>query len=549
MKKTIALLLAFAMCLSVVACSGSKSADTAAAPAAEADGSNAENEAAPGGDTGEVEKEVTLAVAVDPTTMAPWASRNLGRINVLLNVYQCMVDEDPVTHDIVPTMLESYEQTDEVTWNAKLYDYICDSAGNPFTASDIVYSFETAKATGNHSKLNLIDSVTALDDYTVQFVFTRELGVGELLGIWNEIYVCTQAAYEASSNEMATEPIGTGPYVVTEYVSGSHITFEKNENYWQKEELRTIFDMQNVDKITYEIITDASQIAIAMQTGKVDTSVDVTATDAVLFEDNADFIVSPVPNTAVYSIGYNCDESSVLSDLNLRLALSYAFDSQGIVDLAYSGNAEVIHGMLSQSCIDYQASWDEAGYDYFNYDLDKAKEYLQAYLDESGKQAGDVTIRLLSGTADGNDDVAEAMTSYWTALGINVDLQILDTETVKPMLADPTAWDATTTLQFASKNFASEGWNNFDAASYSWGGTKNFYYDDEFQALLDKVGEVEYTAEDVVAVQNYIDEKCLAVGICHNYFNIVHANFITEISLEARTCMLPGSCTYDWSLK
>lgn len=77
--------------------------------------------------------------------------------------------------------------------------------------------------------------------------------------------VVSQKSYEEIGG-FADKPIGTGPYVVSEYVSGAHLTLKANDKYWQTAELRDSNHKANVETIEYDIIAEASQHVIALST-------------------------------------------------------------------------------------------------------------------------------------------------------------------------------------------------------------------------------------------------------------------------------------------
>ena len=72
----------------------------------------------------------------------------------------------------------------------------------------------------------------AISDYVTRFTFTA-LASGDLDALLMECPIVTQAAYEASPDQMATDPVTTSAYKVVEYVSGSKIVYENTGNYWQ----------------------------------------------------------------------------------------------------------------------------------------------------------------------------------------------------------------------------------------------------------------------------------------------------------------------------
>ena len=84
-----------------------------------------------------------------------------------------------VNGERVNCLAKEITQVDEKTVDVEIYDYIVDQAGNPLTAADVAWSYQSGMDSGNLPKLAAIASVEAKDDYTVRFVF-NELSAGDL---------------------------------------------------------------------------------------------------------------------------------------------------------------------------------------------------------------------------------------------------------------------------------------------------------------------------------------------------------------------------------
>lgn len=92
-------------------------------------------------------------------------------------------------------------------------------------------------------------------------------------------------AYSADS--YATNPVGCGPYKVTEFVTGASVTIERDPNYWQTDEsLLASAKKQNVEKCIFKIILEDAQLALALETGDVDAVNYVSADNLQFFMDD-----------------------------------------------------------------------------------------------------------------------------------------------------------------------------------------------------------------------------------------------------------------------
>jgi ABC-type transport system substrate-binding protein len=487
---------------------------------------------------------VTIGSTADPETMSPWGVRNLGRIATCFNVYESMAEKADNEDGFVGVLIKDWEKKDDYTYTCTLYDYITDSEGNQLTASDVQFSYETAMAGGNFPKLADLASVTATGDYTVDFTFKNKPKKGSIATIWTEIYVVTQAAYEADADQMSTKPVGTGPYVMTDWVSGSTMTFEARDDFWQTDEsLRANAQKQNIPEIKYQFISDTTQLAMAMQSGEIDASAYVSALDRVQFENNDDWIVYENPQSLVYAMQFNCSDVSPCSNENLRKAIAYSFDSEDFLNKAADGVGELVYGFGSNYSVDYYEDDYNDG-DYFNKDQDLAKDYLQKYYDETGETSVHLTI--LAASDSTLSAMAEILAGNLAEIGIDAELNIVDMTTAFALVTDPTSFDIDLGTEGSSTFLVNHLWNEFDASQYpEWDGDYMFRVDDELQSLYEAASdEGTWSKETVEAFQNYLDEKCYAIGCFRTSDFDVYSSDIAEIVTDSTSMLVPGAFTY-----
>jgi ABC-type transport system substrate-binding protein len=486
---------------------------------------------------------VVVGILADPENMGPWSGMSQGRIAVLFSTYEYMITrEDGVAYGV---LAKNWEQKDTQTYDVELYDYIHDTAGNPLTASDIVFSFETAIATKNYSKLEVIDSVTAIDDYNVEFKFNKELEMGEFENVMLECAIVTQAAYEASEDQMATDPVGTTAYKVASYVPGSELILEDTGDYWQTDEsLVHGTSLHNVGKITFSVITEASQHTVALQTNAVDISNGVPDTDIDKFDEGGEFsegnAVGVVMDNLSYDLEYNMSDDSIFKDdLNLRQALAYSIDKEGVNIGAFNGNGVAVKDFANASYGDYNAAWDEE--DYYDYDADKAAELLAA----SNYEGQSIRIMYITSTA--MDAVAQMVLAYFNQIGVTAELVPYDSMMFQSAQYDSTSYDVLLKNNGSTDYIVNQWKLCWDSRDFSetTGGTANFVEDDKLQELMETCLKTDtYSEESLDAFHDYLTEQCYGYGIVEGPINIVHSGYITNVALDIRNQILPGACEY-----
>ncbi|NTV89235.1 MAG: ABC transporter substrate-binding protein [Clostridiales bacterium] len=500
---------------------------TTAAPAAEA---TTETAAGP--------SEIRIGLIPDPGDLAPFSAPSWGRVSTIKSIYETLVDQDKFGGEMVGVLMKEYKKIGELEYEMTLYDNIVDSAGNHLTAKDIDFCYNTALKLGNLSKLNQIESIKATGDYTVNFKF-KKLQVGDLAVLWSECPIVTQAAYEASKDTMSTDPVCTAPYIVTGYVTGNSLTLEKNPKYWQTDASKiNTYSQANVDKIVYTIIPESSQQTIALETGKIDLSAFIGATDLPGFQSNKDFTVSQAGQNLTDLLAFNCYTGSMFENKDLRQALEYAIDGNAIVAGALSGQGVASKIPGNAKYPDYNKAWDAKNY--YAYDAAKAKELLA----KAGYKEGELTIRLMSASDPTHVAEAQVIQALLQEIGVTVKIDSYDGPLYNTYKIDPTKYDMIIN-QAASTDYLVNVWKLiWDNTAYKYGDS-NFHKDDKLQELLMTACSMDgYTQANVDALVDYEMNQCYCIGLAQEMDNFVHTNKITKLVFDCKGFVVPGACEY-----
>ena len=358
MKKFIAVLLAAVMAFTLAACSGSSqnAQQATEAPAgnepateAQAAADNKETQAAVQAETeapteAETEdpyaddaKEVIMGIVADPGTFYPWPGFSQGGRNVWPMIFQTLLSDvrDPETGIITHyhALMDHYDEISPTEYEIHLYENIVDTAGNPFTANDVAFCWDKFKSESPAaSNISGLLSWEVVDDYTIKAFTTDTLGIGDFDEILTTVNMVTQAAYEASADGMATDPVGTTGYVLSEYIPGSSCTVTLNDApYWNQaaNDSKDIdagyiptSDTNNVKTVKFEFITDQNTMAIALENGSIDINTSVSTTDIPYYQSDDNYSVHQYPDN-ILSLVFNCSDASPFQDINLRKALAY----------------------------------------------------------------------------------------------------------------------------------------------------------------------------------------------------------------------------------
>ncbi len=561
MKKFLAIFLAMVMVFSLAACGDSDSDDTATSGSAD---SSTEQQA--GGETedeyADVDKTVVVGISADPQTFYPWGSFSQGSRHIFPMIYQTLLSDvrDPDTGDVTyyHALMESYEQTDDTHNTVKIYEEIYDTAGNHFTASDVVYCWTMFQSESPAaSNISGLLAYEAVDEYTVECTVSEDLGVGDFEDILTTVNMVTQAAYEASEDGMATDPVGTTGYVLEEYVSGSYVVVTKSDNEYWNQDANDSKDVDagyiptsntnNVDTVRFEIITDTNTMALALETGDIDIATSVSTTDVAAYKEDDEYLVHEYPDN-MYGVIFNASESSVFNNINLRKAVAYSISKEDLLNTIYDGDGWALTAFAMDYQIGYVDDWDDR--EYFDQDMDLAQEYLEAYYEETGTTAADLSINLITMSTDAMSKYAQVVQAALIELTGNEDVCTIttyDSATYSTMRNDPENFDLAILNSMSNKAYVIYNWSqNYNGYDRTTGDDVSFSGDTELWDLCIAL-QNDLNDETATAFQDYLDEQCYFVNYICGPAYWVGSELVETWVLGAKNSVAVCAMEFDWS--
>lgn len=451
-KKVLSAVLTASMCMSFLAgCGNSGSGDSGSAQsketsketAKEADSSAAEKETEDGEPV-----SVTVGVGQQFTTLDPGVSTETVNRFALAHMYSGLykkLEDGSVVPDLAAGDPEISE--DGLTYTIKLKEGLVWSDGEPITAHDFVFGINRNLTYGAENGFvtdkmvrylegaeeYLADTevdletfsfagVEALDDTTVVYhlktpcaFFTGLLCGGGFLPLRADVA-------EAGFSEWAVEPgyPVTGAYVLDYCNENEKVVLTKNENFYDAENV-------TVDEITFQVMPDMDAQAAAFKTGDLDAALAISASIVSTYENQNELWNRP--QQSVYSIDLNSGEKGpeALKDVNVRRALAISINRDELVKAINAGNfytplyGYVPYGMKGAEG-DFRKEGD-AKQLYQPYDPEKAKELLkEAGYDESNP----LTLKYKYSNNSIHADVAQMLEQMWKAVGVNVELEVVE---------------------------------------------------------------------------------------------------------------------------
>ena len=334
-------------------------------------------------------------------------------------------------------LAESYEMPDDETiifhirpgvfwWNKAPMN------GREFTAEDAAWSLEREWANprcwpqaSNPPGQRLI-SVKAIDKYTVECKVPPEVQGLQLLYNGWYIQMLPREVVEmyGDMNDWETV-VGTGGFMLTDYVASSSLTYSKNPDYWSNDPVHPENPIPYLDKVKLLVISDSSSQQAAFRTGKMDMMANVSVEDWEMFTDqNKDLnYASTWPWIPTFPCG-RLDKDLPFNDLRVRRALNLAVNQAEILEGYYRGHGAMLgypfvpSASMSDLYIPLE-EMPESVQELFTYNPDKAKLLLT----DAG-YPNDFKAKMTANPAE--VDLLSIIREYFLAIGVDMEIEVVE---------------------------------------------------------------------------------------------------------------------------
>ena len=330
--------LAAAAVLALSACGNSgEDGSTQAAASADAGDAAAAAPTGTGEGSGEVGKsDIVIAGKSDIKTLDPMGTNDTTSSIAHRHIYSRLIEIDE-NSEIVGDLAESWEQVSDTEWKFKIHEGVKFHDGTDCTASDVKFSLERAKEMPRVKQyVEQIDSITVEDDHNLTLHLAEPYA--PLLAALSHTgtSIVPEAAVTAQGDAFWENPIGTGPMQFVEWVPNDHYSLKRFDDYFKGPGKTT--------SLTLRIMPEGGARTIALETGEIDMSISVDATDVQNVKANKELMALEKTSVSVEYLAMNC-EKEPFNDPKVRQAINYALNQQEIIDVVLEGR--VLFGKLN----------------------------------------------------------------------------------------------------------------------------------------------------------------------------------------------------------
>jgi peptide/nickel transport system substrate-binding protein len=302
------------------------------------------------------------AIGGEPDQLDPQKTSAYFSFEVLENVFDTLVEPDE-NLEMRPALAQSWEVgPDQLNWIFHLRKGVVFHDGSPFTADDVVYSYRRIidQQLANSDKFSAVTGVTATDPATVRITVKQPTpNLLTNLGGFKGMAIVSRKNVE--SGQIATHPVGTGPFAFVSQKSGDSITLKANPAYWA--------GAPKVSGVTFRFISQPSTALSALQAGEIDWTDSIPTQRVAQLKGDDSVRLAVTPSNDYWYLALN-EARAPWNDVRVRQAIAYAIDRDSIVRATSYGTA-----VANQLAIPKGNPW-YTPYDRYRRDIDKAKDLL-----------------------------------------------------------------------------------------------------------------------------------------------------------------------------
>lgn len=382
-------------------------------------------------------KDLVIGARADPAVDPhfQWLSTNVAYSR---HIFDPLVKKD-ANAQWVPGLATEWKAIDKLTWELKLRKNVKFHDGSPFTAEDVVFSFERIGNVPNNpnpysANARSIKNIEKIDDHTIRIHTIKPDPL--MLGPISNIFIISKKIAENATTKDFRDgkaAVGTGPYRFIKYTPGAEMILQRNDNYWGEKE--------PWEKVTFKIIPNDQARVAALLGGDIEVidfppPTEVAAIenhpDTLVFKRSSDRVIYLVPDVGRENSPYVTakDGSPIknpMMDRRVREAMSLAINRDAIVSRVMDGLAEKSNQFVPKGFVGYNNDLPD-----LEYNTTKAK----ALLAEAGYPDGfGLTIHCSNNRYVNDAKLCEVIGQMLTRIGIDMKVETMPKNIFFPKIA------------------------------------------------------------------------------------------------------------------
>src|SRR5512147_2409625 len=365
----------------------------------------------------------------DALSMDPHSLNESLQLSFTGNLYEPLIGRGKKL-ELVPALATDWKQTAPTVWRFNLRKNVKFHDGTPFTADDVIFSYNRAKGDGSDVKtyVGSIKEIRKIDDVTIDIVTSEPFPI--LPDVVTNWYIMSKKWCEenravqpvdkrkGTENTASFKANGTGPYRLRSRDPNVRTTLQRNPGYWDKIE-------GNVQEVVFTPIGNASTRVAALLSGEIDMMEPVPVQDIARISANPNLKVLQGPELRTIFLGMDQSRNELLfsnvkgknpfKDKRVRQAFYQAIDVNAIQKSVMRGASAPTGLMIAPGITGFPAELNKR----LPYDPEAAKKLLA----EAGYPNGfEVGMNCPNDRYVNDEEICKAVSAMLARIGIKVNL-------------------------------------------------------------------------------------------------------------------------------
>lgn len=362
-----------------------------------------------GGESGGADAGVLRIAWENPGSLDPVKSISGADLPVQYTIYDALLDYDPESLELKPSLAESWEFTSPTKLDLKLREGVTFHDGTIFDADAVKFNLERSQEEGSTSAAELEGVVGIEVVGTHEVVLDLAKPNAELLATLAGKPGLMVSPKAANAGTLEERPVGAGPFEFVSARNGAQIVVKKYDGYWNA-------DMKRADRIEFNIMALGATPVNALLTDQVDVIFKPPFQDLKTIKSDSRYEVSE-PLTMQTDRIYVNAKLAPFDDVRVRQALTYAVDREALLKTIYGGTGETAWTIFSTN---HWANNADIVPDQ-THDVEKARQLLS----DAG-HGGGIKVKMITRNDPVASRMAEVLQAQLAEAGIDLELVPLD---------------------------------------------------------------------------------------------------------------------------
>lgn len=355
---------------------------------------------------------LTIGVSADPRSLLPTSSTVQAEVTISEQIVEKLFEYSDDGTEFEPRLGTDWEQISPTTVRVNLREDVTFTNGEEFNADSAKLSIEHLIESAAYSSFStMLDHVEVVDSHTIDVVSGGPSGQIIDALAYGSFQLPFEYFQEVGEDGFGTAPIGTGPYLLDEWLSGDKVIMTANEDYWD--------GAPAIKSLTWQVYPDKAAQVAALQSGSIDLMTDVPVGSHDVVDQDPGIQLVTRDSNRVFYLAFSELSDSPLKDQKVRQALLHAIDVQSIIDNQLGGRGTALHGqVLPPNFVGYNDELKATPYD---------PELAAELLADAGYPDGfEFTFKYSSGRYAQDREIGQAVADQLAQIGVTAKQEVLE---------------------------------------------------------------------------------------------------------------------------